>query len=388
MRWGIPTVALALTSAFLAAGGCWGSDYRKVDPTTDAGTSAGGCEAFTLVPPTQCEGDAYLADGENCCVPGRSCLGAGCDNGRCEATEVAYSPGGGEAIDVLVMGDDVLWSGGGYGELYRNSVDGPASPQSVGADPNDYVTALATDGQYVYWVEYGGGQIWRKDPDAPQFTEELVADTGTDQGGWGRITVHEDYAYFVTAGQAEESGATGNSVWRAAKDGSESSSPTRIHQGGSPHGVAVGGEHVYWTDRDNTAGGVYRLRLSDIGTSTAPESIASQESGLTDIAVHDGNLVWLDDGTVYTRSLAGGPITDLGTSSFGWSLAFDDLYVYWTDEYEGTLYRAALDGGGVVTQAFAYGQNPKGLAVGCKAVYFANWADNDPNPDWVSKVAK
>lgn len=384
--WGIPMAVLAIVGVAVQSAGCWGSDYRKVDAAVDAGSSPGACAPFTLVPPTQCDGPDRLSDPDSCCVLGRSCLGAACDNGRCEAMELAYSLQEGEAIDVLVFGDEVLWSAGGSGVLYGNQADGPADPRPVAEDPNGYVTSLAMDDQYVYWVEYEGPQVWRKDPSTPQGTEQLVADTGSELGGFGRITVVGDTVFWVTAGLEET--FEGNSVWMAAKDGSDSNSPTRIHAGGWPHGVASDGESVYWTDRSETAGGVFRLALSDVGSATSPEQLAPREGALTDIAIHDGRLVWLDDGTVYARDSGGGAISELGYSSFGWSLAFDEVFVYWTDEYEGTLYRAALDGGGAVTQAIAYGDNPKGLAVGCEAIYFANWADNDPDADWVSKVAK
>ena len=390
LRWGVPlaTLGLAVGAAVVAAG-CWGSDYRKVDGRADAGAGgdADSCEPFTLVPPTQCEGDRYLADGNNCCVPGRSCLGAGCDNGRCEARELAYTTQAGEAIDVILFGDDVLWSTGSDGEVLANSATGPASPRTVAEDPNGYATALTSDGTHIYWVEYEGSQIWRKDPREPQGTEQLVADTGSELGGFGRIVVHGEHVFWATAGLYETLSA-GNSVWMAAKDGSESGAPTRIYNGGSPHGVAVDDAHVYWTDRADGASGVYRFPRSAIGTSADRELVSSAEGDVTDIAIVAGNLVWLDAGTVYTQSTDGGAIDELGSSGFGWSLGFDDVFVYWTDEYEDTVYRAALDGGGVVTQALAYGQGPKGLAVGCDALYFANHADNYPDADWVSKVAK
>ena len=112
--------------------------------------------------------------------------------GRCSAVQL--SPAQGEAIDVVYLDGQLLWSTGSEGDLLTILADGSTLPAIVAQDES-FVADLGSDGQRVYWVEYDGTQV---DPAQPG-SERLVADTTSYYGRWGRLVVDGDDVWWATA---------------------------------------------------------------------------------------------------------------------------------------------------------------------------------------------
>ncbi len=373
-RWMLALLAMLLV--LVAA--CWNVDFKKVAALAGNGgqggqggeagngqggsAASGGCPFFQGSAPTDCD-QALLSDPADCCVKGRSCQGAACQAGSCQSK--THADNGDETVDVLVVGDLVVWSSGWGGQIMAVPVAGGAV-QAVADDPNDWATAIATDGQRVYWVEYANSHVYSVDPEIGGSSRVLIADTTISyKAVWGRITVHEDRVFWVTEDQP--------GVWMAAADGSQANSPTLVYSAGNAYGVAADGAHLYWTDTTQQA--VVRLAYSDLGKIMTPEIVVGDQGNVGDIAINQGQLYWVDGGTVLTRPLTGGAVNSIGTSPNARGLAFDDVYVYWSSGDDSSIYKARRDLSGG-TELVTAGNVPiKHVASSCNSLFFTNNGD-------------
>ncbi len=328
---------------------------------------------FTGSAPGDCD-QALLSQSDNCCVQGRSCQKAACQNGSCLSQ--VHADNDAETVDVLIVGDKVVWSTGWGAQILAAPVAG-GSHEVLASDPNGWTTAIATDGTRVYWVEYDGNQVFSVDPQMGPSSRLLVGDTGSNYvARWGRITVKDDLVFWVTEQQP--------AVWMADADGSHANSPTMVYSGGTAYGVATDGNHLYWTDL--TLQAVVRLAYAELGMMPTPEVVVGGQGNIGDIAIYDGQLYWVDGGTVLTRALTGGAANAVGTSPYARGLAFDDVFVYWSSGDSNSIYKARRDLSGG-TQLVTSGTVPiKHVASSCNALFFTN--NDDGSAGWISMVAK
>jgi hypothetical protein len=113
-----------------------------------------------------------------------------------------------------------------------------------------------------------------------------------------------------------------------------------------PYGIAVGKDHVYWSNR--LGGAVWSVAKAG----GAPVLMSTATTPL-DVAIDDAYLYWSDDGGVHRVLLAGGSATLIVPPTAGTSfraLGVNDARVYWATEptfgVTFTLYAQNKDGSG------------------------------------------
>jgi len=376
----VPSLAIVAGSVMMAA--CLGASFNRVPSDGDAtGGSAASCVGFTGSIPDDCDAD-LLDDGENCCIQERSCNGAACSNGQCATQTVAQSPNMAEAVDVVLVDDTVFWSTGFGTELRKASLSSATAGigELVAVDASGTVGAIATDGASIYWAELQGEDVYAVAVAGLSQDPISVGYTPGYQAGMGRVAIHGNNLYWATEKSCQDTQCTNagpGAVWRDDKNTQADVASTQVATGGKPHGVAANDDWLFWTDA-SAAGeqnaGVYRMATVDIPEASA-EKIANADAAVTDIAIFDGRVYWLDGPTVYATDADTPDVPEqVGRASAGTghSLAFDDAFVYWSIFDNGDIMRAPHATGETHLVATKSSSNSRGIAVNCDTVLFVN----------------
>jgi hypothetical protein len=327
------------------------------------GGGAGGAAPMQC-PPFSAPADCVPGTPDNpdhCCAPGRSCLGGDCVGGSCQRVEIQASPMEAEAIGIAVVGDRIFWSSGYGKRLYWTFAAGGARFELAYAIDNSFLTMIATDGERIYFLDYGGPTVRSVPVDGGPIT--LVAevlDPPDAQAGFGRITARDGYVYWAMA-------STGG-VFRAPANGTGVAVQIA---GGGTFGVAVDDTHVYWSEPPQ--GVIRRLPLASIGRPDSPETVVSTGEWFGDIVLEGDRIFWEAGGSVGTALKDGFNqqlITISTTEGDVWGVAADDKFVYWTDTNANALRRASRLGEGLTTLAPA--EAPWSITHDCGALYWTN----------------
>lgn len=326
------------------------------------GGSHATCPAFSGSIPADCDGANLFSD-TACCVAERDCGSGVCGNGKCSAFSVGESPSG-EAIDVVVVRDTLVWSTGNTGQIVSAPLSG-GTPTVLGEDPADgqkWATMLASDGSSVFFTQYSSDGIYKVGIDPASDVELVTKTSNGDEAGFGRIVVDDNTLFWATQSDG--------GLWVASATG-DTPTATRFAVASAPRGVAVDDTYVYWTDDP----GIYRYARSDINTSTQPTHLI-EASNPTDLVLRDGSLFWIElEGGIRRASNDGTEIQTLDeTSSTGpWALVVDDHFVWWTAEYDGQVNRTPVNGG--PSQVWGGSDGPWGLAQTCDYIF---WGTQTP----------
>ncbi len=219
---------------------------------------------------------------------------------------------------------------------------------------------------YVYWNDSNGGQarISRASLDGTDVIGSFVANVGSPRG----IAVGADHVYWANA--------SASAIGRANIDGSNPN-PTFITGLTGVEGVTADAGHIYWT----TGGAIGRANLDGSGVNPTFITGASQPRR---VAVNATHVYWTNalstadtigraniDGSGANQSFITGVDKPAG-------VALDASFVYWTNETSFNIGRANLDGTGVNTtfgttnDAFALG-----LAANSTNLYWPSFAAGD-----------
>lgn len=161
-----------------------------------------------------------------------------------------------------------------------------------------------------------------------------------------------------------------STIGRANVDGS-GVNQSFINDPGHPLGLAVDGEHIYWTDFNYNT--IARANLDGSGVNRSFISGAADPRG---VAVDGQHVYWTntDAGTIGRANLDGSGVnqTFISGASVPYGVAVDRQHIYWTNLGSGTIGRANLDGSGA-NQSFIRGARaPVGLAADGQHVYWTN----------------
>jgi hypothetical protein len=270
-----------------------------------------------------------------------------------------------------------------------------AGPPMVLATDKGTISALATDGAYVYWIARTSatGPVMRvpREGGTPVMVAAASYGLAVDAtniyfGDWtktavfaapssGGTTVTLTSQDQVSDLVVDATNVYGVDYWQAAR----TIWKTPIH-GGTQKSLghlnamefsklAVDGSYVYWTETEQDPG-VYRAPID--GSSTGAMFVAADHPA--GLATDGNNVYWTqpDGGAVWRVASRGGPpkllTGDLATAS---SIAVDANGLYWTDPSTGNVWCAGLDGSGA--QAVATGQHgPGAIVVDPQNIYWAN----------------
>ncbi len=301
--------------------------------------------------------------------PSRCCDAAcpeACGFADCPIETVDGPMRDGGAIDVIIVGQTLVWSTGAGVSLRTVDLDSGTSAELAQFPDNDFVTTIAADQDHVYVQDFDNGGIRRAALDAPGGDVELVVDVPGADGGFGGIAVNGEYVYF---------GMASGDVWRHPKDGAAIDVPAELVAFAvDPHGVAVDDQSLYFLDNFGEDE-VRRIALSDIGDDLDGTMVVREEN-ITAFTIDDSHIFYAHDSTL-RRADKLGSNADLTTLGDGIGEArdieVDALNVYISDALAGAIGIAPKDGSGEVTQ-LASPAAPWGLALSCDTVY---WVDND-----------
>jgi hypothetical protein len=218
---------------------------------------------------------------------------------------------------------------------------------------------------FVYWAN--NTTLGRANLDGSGVNQNLVA-AGLGIAG---MAVDGQHSYWTNPF---------GTIGRANLDGS-GADISFITGASFPQGVAVDGQHIYWANNQKDA--IARANLDGSGVDQTFITGANLPEG---VAVDGQHIYWTNlEGTIGRANLDGSGVDqDFITSpGFLWGVAVDGQHIYWTDDNDAvnssTIGRANLDGSGV-DESFIAGLNaPHGLAVDGQHVYWTYSLTNDDN---------
>ncbi len=230
----------------------------------------------------------------------------------------------------------------------RANLDGTSANQSF-ITAASIPTAVAVDGQHVYWTNPLGGTIGRANLDGAGASEFFITGAGEPLG----LAVDGQHVYWTSN--------AGNTIGRANLDGSSPDNNFITTPGSNPNSVAVDGQHVYWT----TSGSIGRANLN--GSSPDQTYIDLSGAAPNGVAVDGRHIYWtsypgvigranLDGSDVEPSFILAGDVNPFG-------VAVDGQYIYWANEALGTIGRANLDGSASDPGFITGARYPTGVAV-------------------------
>ena len=225
--------------------------------------------------------------------------------------------------------------------------------------------AIAVSQGYVY---YSGGS----------YNARVSTDGGAASDVLASLFTHDLAVDSFLFGATEDIGANGFS----RRDLSLANDVASTNQGGAPSGIAIDATQVYLA----MTGEVRSFRRSDFGHVGSVTGQSKPEG----IAVDDTYVFWTDNtqGAVLRAATSlGGSVAIADSLNNPHRIALDAKYVYWVNGggLKGTVMRAdkGAASGNRPKVLFSGPPGPRGIAVDDEAVYWTNEASGD-----VMKIAK
>jgi virginiamycin B lyase len=229
---------------------------------------------------------------------------------------------------------------------------------------------IAVSGDYIYWANYGSGTIARAGMGGSNVNERFVK-AGDEYSVIG-VAVDASHIYWTNSGIDPNIGWIG----RANLDGSRVEQHF-IKAGDSPTGLAIGGDHIYWTHRDLHQASTgwrfaYAIGRANLDGSDASRQFISVTNAIDGVAANTRYLFWSNegehvigraklDGTEVHQRCIDAQTHPLETVPEG--LAVDGEHVYWTNYPADTIARANLDGSDVDDHFIAVKAVPEGVTI-------------------------
>ena len=230
---------------------------------------------------------------------------------RAKAGGSTEEVGTGAAFALTVDATHVYWA------EYNNSGKVLRRTKTLGeieevATGQSYTSSLASDGSHVYWTNYIGNAVMRREIGPTLGQIETIA---TMQPGADGLSLDSTHVYW----------AADDAIRRRTK-APGTVEPIATAQIGA-HATALDDTHVYWTAA--TDGTVMRR-------SKAPgpiETFAGDEGGVEEIAVDADGVYWTmlhDSGGIRRRAKSGGDPADIADDTGTDGIALDATHIYWT----------------------------------------------------------
>ncbi len=290
-----------------------------------------------------------------------------------EGGRVNAVPAGGGCVTILARGEHypesvavsgahVYWindrgvTGGGeeLGTVDKVSVGGGSVTTLATDHPGPCISsALAVDGEHVYWADFWGGTV-----------NEIPVGGGPvttlASGQLFPCSVAVDGTHVYWSDLGDEPDGSVNEV----PIGGGGVTTLATHQN-IPLSVAVDGTHVYWVDQFGNPDGYGTVNEVPLGGGSV--TTLATGASLFSVATDGTNVYWVDfdGGTVNEVPVGGGTVTTLARNHPGASsVAADGAHVYWTDWYLDGAVNEVPVGGGSVTVVAPRQSYPDSVAVG------------------------
>lgn len=213
---------------------------------------------------------------------------------------------------------------------------------------------------YVYFATDFGGAIGRADLNGSNVNLNFITGVGDVEG----IAVDGEHIYWTNRSPG--------TIGRANLDGTNVEQ-SFISGASSPIGVAVDGQHVYWASSE-----VFRSigRANVDGTHVEQEFVQGAGSPLG-LTVAGESLYWSSDNEIRKASVNGTGIEIAASeATVPIGVAADGEHVYWasfgSNGSGGTIGRAGLDGTNGDPSFITGSSSPLGLAVAGKRIYWTS----------------
>jgi virginiamycin B lyase len=224
---------------------------------------------------------------------------------------------------------------------------------------------------YVYWT-IPGGPIGRANLDGSGVNQNFITDDGSPYG----VAVDGDHIYWTDP--------FASTIKRANLDGSDVNGRFIRGRSSLGPGLAVDGAHVYFANSEPRVGWIGRANLD--GSGVSQNFIATGERAYWVAVDPRGppHIYWTNfrqwigranlDGTGIDRDFIRAGSPEPGDLPRG--LAVYGAYVYWTNFTTGAIGRANLGSGGIEKNFITGASDPLGVAVDGRHVY---WTNRDTN---------
>jgi hypothetical protein len=261
--------------------------------------------------------------------------------------------------------------------------------------------AVATDSQYIYWVNSAANTIGRAGLDGsnpnPIFVSVPPLKVENEKGELEEVSANPQYVavdaghiYWTSEGEGRDKEGT---VGRVDIEGTTPSVEGEWIKGASkPKGIAVNGTYVFWGNAgsNHSLGRALVADGSDVRQECLEGEGSQQPQGL---AIDTGHLYWSvfalsgNFGYLHRSSLECSPsafekfgVVGVDTELRG--IAVDSGHVYWASQGDEAIGRADLDLGSIEREFIPVGGKPKGLATDATAshLYWSLNGESAPNP--------
>jgi sugar lactone lactonase YvrE len=300
---------------------------------------------------------------------------------------------------IAVDGSHVYWSSRpvdpGEPQIGRGEIADGANPQPA-LVPDAHAAGVAVDAKYVYWADPVTDTIGRAELNGGEPEYSFISGADNPQG----VAVDGKYVYWTnaatgTVSEPNQSIPADGTIGRADLDG-ENVKQGFITGANDPRGIAVDGGHIYWVNRGGSANGGFTTSIgrADLSGGGADQEFISYSSAFTGsssagtpegIAVDEEHLYWsaTREGirtTVIRRDLDGSAASEVrrivGTAGAGaGQMALDAGHVYWADTGTESIGRADLDlSPASVNRSFIPGvPSAQGVAGGASHIYWSSF---------------
>jgi hypothetical protein len=294
---------------------------------------------------------------------------------------------------IAADGEAVFWidssSSGAEGKLWYCSDPKCSAGPKVLASRQARPRGLALDAARVYWSIEAGALLA-----CPRSGCAQAGPSTLYTGGGSIDALGSDGSFVYFSGTATEDDPSAG-IWRVPVDGGSAPTQLATEQLNAMH-LAVGGGHVVWATSGGGDGANSVLACPVDGCGDGPTLLASGQASVLGLATDGTSAYWTAhaedaraSGQIASCNLEGcgdSPRSVLISSTKPWGLAVDDGTLYFSDVYEETVRMCPLEdcaNGGTALAAAGNADpippgllSPVDLALGAHNVYWLSTGDD------------